>query len=365
MKKVLILNAILYTPENGRKLKSINDSLLITVCRGFVAAGYEPTLIADSYYKPLDEEKYEFEILYFDHVYEKIFSPYKMPFPKGLKKYLKEHKDEYDFIVSSEVFSWYSLMAAQEAKEKLIVWQELALHNKMFHGYASRIWYAVVGKLFFKDVLIAPRSEKAKRFILQYCNNVDSEIYQHPIDINKFSAQRKKQRCFISVSQLVERKQVDKIIAEFSKFHSTHSEYELYVCGEGKEKKKLLDLTHRLGLNDAVHFTGAVNHNELSGLLGKAMALLIYTNKDNSILTISEAIASGTPVLTTPVPDNSQYVAKTNTGIVKSNWGSLDVEKIVSNNNEYINNCIAVREELTNIALAKKIIILSGKLHEQ
>lgn len=364
MKRVLILNAILYTPENGRKLETISDSLMVTVCKGFLAAGYKPTLIADSYYKPLEIEDYGFEIIYFDHSLEKLFSPYKMPFPKGLRKYLKQYKDEYDFIISSEVFSWYSFIAACVAKEKLIVWHELALHNKILAGYASRIWYELVGRAVFGDVLIAPRSEKARCFISQYCNNVDSKIYQHPIDTDAFTicSAKEKLNYFISVSQLVQRKQVNKIIEMFSKFHLTHQDFELCICGDGEEKNVLMDLVNKLGISDVVFFKGMIKHDELAELLKRAKALLIYTNKDNSILTISEAIASGTPILTTSIPDNSDFVIKTNTGIVKDDWAEVDLERIIIRNSEYIDNCSLARNELTNISLAKKFIKLSERL---
>ena len=74
MKKVLILNPIMYTTEGGkRKQKSIKDTLLVTVCLGFIELGYQPTLIADEYYKPLIDETYSFEIIFLSINMKKYF----------------------------------------------------------------------------------------------------------------------------------------------------------------------------------------------------------------------------------------------------------------------------------------------------
>lgn len=365
MKKVLILNPIMYTPEGGkRKQKSIKDTLLITVCLGFIERGYQPTLIADEYYRPLIDETYPFEFLFFRHKYEKVFSPYKMPYPVGLRKYLKNHQNEFEFVISSEVFSLYSYIAASVCKNKLIVWHEMAIHNQMMHGLASKFWYGIVARRQFRNVLIAPRSSKSQAFIKQYCNNVSKGIFQHPIDVNKFVFTRDKGNYFISISQLVERKRVDKIISVFDDF-SKDNDYKLIICGDGDQRDFLEKNVMEKQLQDRVVFKGQVQHQELSALLQNAAGLLVYTAKDNSILTISESIACGTPVLTTGVPDNAHYVSQSECGIVKDEWDSDDIKSLVERQNSYVCCCEKAREKLTNTYLANQFIELSKDLKEK
>lgn len=359
MKRVLILNPILYTPEyKGRKFETIDDTLLITVCNGFKSIGWDPTLIADIDYRPLKDTKIPFKVIFLKHKYEKIFKSSRMPFPVGLDKFLKLYGNQYDLVISSEVFSWYSYIACKYVKSKLIIWQEMAMHNKMLHGYASRIWYGVIGRLRFRDVRIAPRSKRAYYFISKYCNNVIRDVFQHPVDIKQFQVSENKEYYFISASQLVKRKHIDKIIKAFSGFVKKYPNYTLYICGDGNEKVNLKKEAIELGIEDSVVFKGNLPHDQLGNLLKKAIALLVYTEKDNSILTISEAIACGTPVLTTPVPDNSLFVQDLELGIVKDDWTEKELEKIVLENNQYVNNCKKAREQLTNTFLAKKFIEL-------
>ena len=97
----------------------------------------------------------------------------------------------------------------------------------------------------FKDVMIAPRSQSAFTFISSYCNNVVSKIYQHPIDPHKFLFCDKKENYFISVSQLIDRKNVDQIVLKFAEFYSRHKEYKLYICGQGEKKEYLSELSKK------------------------------------------------------------------------------------------------------------------------
>ena len=48
MSKVLVINPILYTAETNRipRVDSIKDTMIYTMCLGFLRAGHEVTLIA-------------------------------------------------------------------------------------------------------------------------------------------------------------------------------------------------------------------------------------------------------------------------------------------------------------------------------
>lgn len=355
MKKVLLINPILYTAENDtRKLTSIQDTLFVTVCKGFLEIGYEPVLLADEYYRPVNEEYFGFEIIYFKHRLRKIFKPSKMPLPIGLISYLRKNHQNFDFIITSEAFSWYSLIASIMCPDKTIIWQELAIHNKMLNGYASKVWYGIMVRLFMKKIVIAPRSEKAKQFIKLYCNRVDKDIYQHPIDIDKFKVKETKEKYFISISQLVPRKNVNKIIHCFSDFFLNNSDYSLLICGDGEKKEELMKMAEESVACNKIRFLGQIGHSELGKLLAGSQGLLIYTDKDNSILTISESIACATPILTTTVPDNSVYVSHNKCGIVKNDWDDRDMSELVRNNEFYIRNCLDVRKKLTAKYLANE-----------
>lgn len=63
---ILVLNPILYTCEgwNIPKVKSIKDTMIYNMCRGFNALGHHVTLCAASEFMPTSSEEYEFDVVW-------------------------------------------------------------------------------------------------------------------------------------------------------------------------------------------------------------------------------------------------------------------------------------------------------------
>ncbi|MBQ7739998.1 MAG: glycosyltransferase [Eubacterium sp.] len=157
---------------------------------------------------------------------------------------------------------------------------------------------------------------------------------------------QKKEKYFAVVSQLIERKQIDKIIDKFSAFSKANPEYKLYIFGEGDKESGLKEQVKDLKLEEKVVFFGKASHDELKSYLSKASALLVYTRKDNNMVSIVESIACATPVVTTSVPYNASYIKENGLGIVNDAWNESDLERIVSDK-KYIENCLNYRNNIS------------------
>lgn len=355
--KILILNPILYTAEtdNIPKVSSIKDTMIYALCEGFIQNGDEPVLIAAMEYKPESKETYPFPIIWMPCVLRKIFKPRCLPYLKGLGKYLKNHRVEYDYIISSEVFSMPTLCAALYVREKLIIWHELGAHNNILKKIPSKVWYYVVARLFFRDIPVIPRSQKARQFISQFCNKVLNTTIDHGVDLEKINFSREKDNYFVVVSQLIERKHIDGIIQRFADFNIERgNSFELKIIGDGALKEKLVQQVNELKMQSSVTFYGKLSHKELIPILARAKVMLINTSKDNSMVSITESIAAGTPVITTSVPFNADYIKVDKLGIVKDAWAKDELEEICNNNEMYVNNCIQYRQKLSNQHMAKE-----------
>lgn len=349
--KVLIVNPIMYSNEtdNIKKVRSLKDTLMYNVCIGFLENNIYPTLIVSEDFKPTCNEKYPFQIIFFKTKLKKIFYPRIIPYLSGFKKYLKKNKNTFDFAVCSESFSIATFTTCRILKNKVIVWQEMAKHQKKFHKVPSIIWHNFIVRFFYKKSLIVARSENARTFISKYSNNVSNTIVEHGMDIEKFPCQLDKTtNQFIVVSQLIERKQINLIIDKFSKFLKKYDNYSLIICGIGPLEEKLKKECEVYGINKNVHFLGQCDHEKISELYRLSKALLVYTKQDNNMVSIIESICSGTPVLTTSIPYNSSYIAKYNLGLVKDNWTEYDLEILVKNNIELKRNCCFYRENLSS-----------------
>lgn len=354
--KVLIMNPILYTSETDTipKVKSIKDTMIYALCQGFIENGDTPVLMAAESYKPIEYEEYDFEIIWLPCQLPYLFKPRCLPLLAGAGKYLRKHRQEYDYIISSEVFSVLTLQGVLFAKNKMIIWHELGAHNNIMHQWPSKVWYNVIARLLMSKVTVVPRSGRAEKFIRRYCKCVNPVKIDHGVNLDKIAYSQEKNDYFVVVSQLIERKCIDGIIERFCCFEKgSDREYQLLIIGDGELRFKLEQYVKDLKLEGKVQFLGKLTHDKLMPMLRCAKALLVNTRKDNSMVSIVESIAAGTPIVTTSVPFNADYIEEENLGIVRDSWGVEELRDICDNNKYYVDNCISYREKLSNCYCAK------------
>ena len=353
--KVLIVNPILYTSETAaiKPAASIKDTMIYDLCLAFYNLGHEITLFAGDVFHPTEKEDYPFRVIWSPCRLKKLCKPHVLPYCPKLKALVKN--EHFDLIISSEVFSLNSLLLAGRCKNNLLIWHELAKHNRLMKQIPSKLWYSIVARLFFRHTRIIPRSAEAKAFIKRYCANVSDTIIDHGVNLEKFPPCEQKEKFFIVSSQLIARKQIDKTIHVFSDFVAGHPDYQLYICGEGDKENELKQQVNTLQLNEAVTFLGKVPHETLKSYLSRAAAMLIYTKKDNNMVSVVESIACGTPVITTSVPYNASYIRQYALGIVDDNWDAEALNTVV-NDSVYIRNCLAYRDKVSTVAKVKQFL---------
>ncbi|MDR2969957.1 MAG: glycosyltransferase family 4 protein [Tannerellaceae bacterium] len=359
--KVLILNSILFTAEKGvlPKVDSIKDCMIYNFALGFRELGHEVTLIAAEEYRPVQAETYDFEILFLKSNLKGLFKVSYFPLHLSLWPVLKKRKDEFDLIISSESFSTSSLIASLIAPSKLLIRQELFLHNRKWFKLPSLFWYNTIVRLFYRNVSIVPCSKRACDFISRYASKVSKTPVEHGIRLRNLTAGISKRNQFIVVSRLVEGKRIDLILPKFARFLSKYPQYasyQLYICGNGDMEEQLKARVKELKLEENVIFTGFMKHDELFTLLSCSKAMLVNSRKELNMVSIPEAISSGTPVITNTVPGNIHYIQDNCLGIVDDNWGEDDLATITENNAFFTANCLNYREQLSNVSAADKII---------
>ena len=347
--KVLVLNSILYTP-NGyvHKVKSIKDTMIYNMCLGFKTNGHSVTLAAAQEYEPTEDKHYDFEILFFKSSFKFIFKPTVLPFSPGLFIYLQRNHKSYDMILSSEVFSFSSLFASIICPTKTVIWHELALHPSLLFKIPSKIWYNLICRFFLRKTFVISRSISARYFISKYCKNVSPVCVEHGINLSKFQFSKEKGDYFTYVGQLISRKNVEYIIETFAQFTKTKCvNCKLLICGDGPLREMLREIAEMKGIKEKVVFMGRQNHLELNDTIKRSKGCLISTKQDNNMVSIPESIVSGTPILSNSVPTNSYLITENGLGLVKDGWGVDELEMLMNNNDEFVDKCIAYRENLS------------------
>lgn len=360
---ILIINPILITPpEHGKaipKPKTIKHTLIYNFCLGFLHNGHQITLAASEEYKPTEDQSFDFNILFFKNSIKSVITNFPNGFPhmSGLHAFLRKNHDKFDIIISSEAFSFNSLIASLICLKKLIIWQEVGQHAPTFHRIPSKIWHNIIVRTLYRNVLIVPRSETARGFIGRYANRVSTTIVDHGINIDNFSFCAEKEKYFIVVAQLIKRKNINLTIRKFKEFDDRYGGgYKLYIAGHGEEEHNLLHLISSLNLDHKVFLTGFLNRIELSNLLHKASCFLTDTSREFNAVSILETIAAGTPIITNTNTYAASYIQSKQLGIVRDDWGADDIHNLLQNHTIYIENCRTYRDKLSNNYLSELMI---------
>ena len=358
--KVLIINCILSTAEKGviSPKKSIWDCMISTFARGFIELGHNVTILASQEFKPTETENLPFDVIYFPSRWPKIFRPDLLPWPQGMRAWLKQHSAEYDLVIASESFQISSLIAAGVCKSKLLIWQEMVRHQRLLFKLPSKFWHNVVVPTFMRDVTIVPRSLPAKQFMSRYSHHVSDVIVDHGTDASVLYPCEEHDKAFIVIARLVPGKNVDRIITKFSRLAALepYRDYRLDIIGDGDQMQELKQQVASLGIQGNVVFHGFLSHERLAEPLRRALALLVDTSNDLNMLTTAEAITSGTPVVTNTVPSTAPFIAANGLGVVRDNWDENDLIEVINNYDKMHAACVKEGKELTNVACARKML---------
>ena len=88
---ILIINLILSTAEKGliQRRSSIDDTMICTFARGFMALNHKVTIVAAEEFRPLGNDPENIEMVYLPSQIKKVFKPSLLPCPTGLTNFLK------------------------------------------------------------------------------------------------------------------------------------------------------------------------------------------------------------------------------------------------------------------------------------
>jgi len=367
--RILIINSILRTPEGNKVIppRRLQDCYVYRFARAFAALGHCVTLVAAEEYRPLESEPDSghapVETVFFRSLWPRLLHPGYLPVHPGLVGFLRRRGAEFDLIVSSEVFQVSSLMAALICPRRTVCWHEMICHQRRLFTLPARFWYNVVARLFMRHVRVVPRSPRADRFIRRYLPDVSPGYVTHGVDLDRFPVQRRKERRFAVVARFVPHKRVDRTIAAFAELvrDDAYRDFVLDIFGMGELEPELRAQCRELGVAGQVIFHGQQPFETVVESLGRTMGLLTSTQRDQVLLSIPEALACGTPVLTTTVPDMASDVERWGAGLVLDGWGASELRFLVEHNAQLVERAVACREELSMRHLAGLLLEQAGR----
>ncbi len=133
-----------------------------------------------------------------------------------------------------------------------------------------------------------------------------------PAIVDKQPPPERKARQLVVVSRLVPHKQVDQVVRVLNDIPDAV----LTVIGEGPCRANLETLALRTGVNQRVHFLGAITRAEVLEHLSGAALLVLNSTYEGLPHVVLEAIAVGTPVVVRDSGGSSEAVVDNETGIL-------------------------------------------------
>ncbi len=136
-------------------------------------------------------------------------------------------------------------------------------------------------------------------------HGLEADVIPNIVDLERFAPRQ--ERDFGAAPQVVVARNLEPIyglstaLQALAILRQQYPGASLTVAGSGPQKAELVALAAALGLSDAVHFPGRVDHAEMPALYARADVALNPSTVDNMPNSVLEAFASGLPLVSTDV----------------------------------------------------------------
>ncbi len=227
------------------------------------------------------------------------------------------------------------------------------------------------------DAVIAP-TEDVKNLLLKYKVKTPIVVIPSGIDLKKFSEKNSKiirekynieedKILLLTVSRLGPEKNISFLLKSFKKISSKYPNIYFIVVGDGPSKKILENQSAKLGLKERIIFTGEISRQKMPLYYAAADIFLFSSLSDVQPTVITEAMASGLPVVAVKANGAKDIIINKENGILtlyNIDDFSQTVVKLINNPNLRKKISGKAKKTVNNYAIeksTKKLIALYEK----
>ena len=223
-------------------------------------------------------------------------------------------------IVHGNILQTHVLFA-RELKEKYgipyIVTEHWSGLLKANYPSVSSAQKRVVKLISDKADYLVPVSHALKNDMISHGIGKQYAVVGNVVDTSLFTLKKERNAQpfqFLHVSNLVELKNPDKIIRAAVQVRKTHSNFELWIGGDG-ETEPLKALVQSLNASDYIHLFGKQSLADVADLMRKSDCFILFSDYENLPCVLLESMSTGTPVIATNVGGVKEIV-HSDTGIL-------------------------------------------------
>lgn len=151
--------------------------------------------------------------------------------------------------------------------------------------------------------LIHATADSEKTHLLQLGWNKNISIIGNCVDVHNIQIKQswKRTHKILFLSRVHVKKGIHFLIEAVAKLNKELYEYEILIAGSGEKEyiDDLKSLANKLGIFEKIHFIGSIYGNEKFNYYRDADLFILPTYSENFGIVVPEALACGTPVITT------------------------------------------------------------------
>jgi glycosyltransferase involved in cell wall biosynthesis len=218
-----------------------------------------------------------------------------------------------------------SMFAARRQRVPIVVTEHAGYLTDLARSRRAR--FQIVQVLRGADAVIAP-SVRLAHLLRTYEPGAHVEVIGNPVDTTLFRPDDASPRdiALSACLSLGEPKGTDVLLRAWARAAVEAELPQLVIVGGGPERSRFEALAHELGLGGGCEFVGQTTRNELATLMRRASLFVSASRTETFAGVVAEAIACGTPVVSTRVGGPDEYV----TGQVGELVEPGDVDELAS-----------------------------------
>jgi glycosyltransferase involved in cell wall biosynthesis len=188
-------------------------------------------------------------------------------------------------------------------------------------------WEVASSKMRFTKIITLNQAMKKKMTDILHIRKEKIEIIPSGIDLKEICKikAKKKEKTIVYVGRLVPQKNIDALIKAFSMLG--RKDAQLRIVGDGSERSELEKLAKRLDIKN-ITFTGRLKeYSDMIKEIKQATLLVLPSQRENFGIVPIEAMACGTPVISSNTEGPRDYIKSGMNGFLTSIGSAEEIKE--------------------------------------
>jgi len=196
-------------------------------------------------------------------------------------------------------------------------WYGRGLTRELMRGTLARYGALISISRYVERKLVRFFGDSPPKLFTVY-DGVDASLFNPTVDPSRLKREMglTNKKVILYSGRLTEKKGAHHLLNAFSLMCKETPELGLVYCGRGAMEPELKAMTHRLGLDEKVTFTGPVPHHDLAKFYAMCDVLAVPSTYENLGLAPLEAMSSGRPIVASDTGGLPEIVENMKTGIL-------------------------------------------------